>query len=159
MSSDSSVMKSLVCFLLVAFGALALSWAESGALSAKIQVVEDVGDFLSANPEAVLAKLTPLRTPRAILYTLGSRVPKDRLVANARDSTSWATPQNVQLVLNYPTNGVGANVSYVSVLVNQTSNLGAAYVLSGGIGQRQVSLLVEAKNTYTFGYLAEIYGF
>lgn len=41
----------------------------------------------------------------------------------------------------------------------QSSNLGKSYVVSGGIGQRQITVAVEAQETLYFKYKAEIYGY
>jgi len=41
----------------------------------------------------------------------------------------------------------------------QSSNLGNAYVVSGGIGQRRIAVVVEAKQTLYFHYQAAVYGY
>nr|QHO60785.1 MBF2 domain containing secreted protein [Sergentomyia schwetzi] len=131
---------------------------DSAGVSAKIQLVEKVEDFIRANPGVTLTKLDVLRTRSAIYYSLGQRVIGDRVVGVARESASWSTPQNVQLVLNYPANGgYGDIVSYVSILVDQSSNLGSGFIINGGIGQRHITILIEAQNTFYFNYIAEIY--
>lgn len=47
---------------------------------------------------------------------------------------------------------------YFSLLI-QSTNIGRAYVVSGGIGQRRVSLVIEAQSTLYFSYRASIFGY
>lgn len=82
----------------------------------------------------------------------------DRLVAHGAQKQSWPQPHNVATTLSYPSNGVGAQVTYVAIQVNQSTNLGQAYILTGGIHQRSISIVVEAYNTIYMNYVAAIYG-
>lgn len=41
----------------------------------------------------------------------------------------------------------------------QSTNLGQGYVTSGGIGQRQITIVIEAKSTMYFKYNAQIFGY
>ena len=93
-----------------------------------------------------------------LIYRLGSRIVGDQLVASDSGYNSWATPQNAHLNLYYPTSGVGAVISYLEITVSQSSTIGRAILLSGGIGQRSINVVVEANNTYWLGYSAVIYG-
>lgn len=104
------------------------------------------------------------------------------MVATASQSQQWSSPQNVQLRLSYPKTGVGATVSHVLIYVEQvilkknhigvecsrsvilhfflqSSGLGRAYVTSGGIGYRQITIVVEANNTTYFRHNSQIYGY
>jgi hypothetical protein len=84
----------------------------------------------------------------------------DRIVAAATKKQSWVKQQNVTVTLQYPTStNYGLTLSYLYVQVNQTSNLGRAYVISGGIGQRFVQLALESDYTYSMDYLAYFYGY
>lgn len=80
-------------------------------------------------------------------------------MATSQDGASWATLQDVTLNLRYPQAGTGAVVSYVQVVVNQSSNQGRGYVVSGGVGQRYIQLVIEAYSTSYFQYNAQIYGY
>lgn len=40
----------------------------------------------------------------------------------------------------------------------QSTNVGRAYVVSGGVGQRSIVIFVEASNTLYFRYVGQIYG-
>lgn len=62
------------------------------------------------------------------------------------------------LRLNYPAAGTGAVITYLEIVVDQTSDKGRAYVTSGGIGQRSIGVIVEALSTVQFTYVATIYG-
>uniref|UniRef100_A0A1L8DFS8 Putative transcription activator mbf2 n=1 Tax=Nyssomyia neivai TaxID=330878 RepID=A0A1L8DFS8_9DIPT len=128
---------------------------EADVISAKTRLIDNLADFERTNSQIQL-KATKAGE---IQYTLGRRVAGDRLVGITRNSSSWTSPQNVQLSLNYPANGgTGAVVTYVSIVVSQTSNQGRGYIRAGGIGQRFISIIIDAYNTYNFSYSAEIYG-
>lgn len=86
-------------------------------------------------------------------------IPGDRLVGTGQAGQQWARPQNVRTNLFYPTNGIGAVLTYLEVLVNQSTNLGRAYVVSGGIGQRQIGVVIEAQSTLYFSYRASLFGY
>lgn len=79
-------------------------------------------------------------------------------MAHGGQNQSWAQPHNVATTLSYPPSGVGAQVTYVAIQVNQSTNLGQAYILKGGIHQRTISIVVEAYNTLYMNYVAAIYG-
>lgn len=81
------------------------------------------------------------------------------MAAQSGDSQLFGPPQDVQLVLTYPQSGVGAIISYVEITCDQSSNLGDAYVVDGGIGQRSITIVVEALHTTFFTYVAQIYGY
>lgn len=51
------------------------------------------------------------------------------------------------------------NAHYSNSVLFQSSNLGQAYIISGGIGQRQISVLIVAKQTVYFNYRAAVYGY
>lgn len=134
-----------------------------------IETVADIGAYRRAHPELTLVDV-PLQATKLvgqgdasgrqqIVYTLGSRTAGDRLVGLSSDNKSWSSPQDVKLNLQYPTAGSGAVVSYVEVVVNQSTAQGRGYVVSGGVGQRYVQLVIEAYSTVYFNYSAAIYGF
>ncbi|XP_055843932.1 uncharacterized protein LOC129910536 [Episyrphus balteatus] len=91
-------------------------------------------------------------------YTFGKRVKNDRLVSQNTDKSYWPSPQNVTLILQYPGSGQGAIVTFVEVIVNQSSNIGAGRIIAGGIGMRSIASIIEGNRTYWFNYSANIYG-
>ncbi|KXJ84397.1 hypothetical protein RP20_CCG009866 [Aedes albopictus] len=145
----------------LAFGvAIASVEEEPAQIEAKIEIVQDIAAFKAAHPELDVVPLEVARNNRQqIVYTLGNRLSGDRLVATSQDGASWATLQDVTLNLRYPQAGTGAVVSYVQVVVNQSSNQGRGYVVSGGVGQRYIQLVIEAYSTSYFQYNAQIYGY
>ncbi|EAT33840.1 AAEL013885-PA [Aedes aegypti] len=145
----------------VAFGvAIASTEEEPLQIDAKIEVVQDIAAFKAAHPELDVVPLEVARSTRQqIVYTLGNRLSGDRLVGTSQDGTSWSSLQDVTLNLRYPQAGSGAVVSYVQVVVNQSSNQGRGYVVSGGIGQRYIQLVIEVYSTSYFQYNAQIYGY
>lgn len=82
----------------------------------------------------------------------------DSLQATDSSNYAWGAPQDVKLSLKYPRSGTGATISYIQIDVEQSTNIGQAYVLDGGIGQKKVSLIVEGNQTLTFKYKADIFG-
>ena len=46
-------------------------------------------------------------------------MPGDRLVGTGSANQRWNRPQNVRATLNYPSNGMGAVVTYLEISVNQ----------------------------------------
>lgn len=79
----------------------------------------------------------------------------DQLVHRFANKLLWQQPQNVRLTLQW--SGL-QYLTFVEILVNQTSAVGQAYVLDGGIGYSNVSLAVEAFDTLKLDYDARIYG-
>lgn len=154
--------KMFIKALLVAFAVgLVLATDEKLAdTKAEILLVDDIEKYKEEHPGVVLVELDkPTQQPRVgIRYTLGNRIGGDGLVAQKSDYTSYAGPRDVQLVLTYPTSGSGAVVTYVQVDVNQSTNLGRGYVAAGGIGQRFIQVVIEARGTTYFQYNALIYG-
>ncbi|XP_055612447.1 uncharacterized protein LOC129758900 [Uranotaenia lowii] len=157
--------KALVTLILSFFALLAISEGATSPLNqadALIQVVDDINVFRAANPDI---KLIPLevgsQTKNArqqITYAIGNRQSGDRLVSVNQDSASWPTLQDVKLTLSYPVSGVGAVVTYVEIVVQQSSNIGRGYVVAGGIGQRFIQVIIEANATSYFSYSAQIFG-
>lgn len=45
------------------------------------------------------------------------------------------------------------------MIILQSTKLGHGYVVSGGAGQRQITVVVEAKETMFFRIKSEIYGY
>ncbi|XP_055298544.1 uncharacterized protein LOC129566529 [Sitodiplosis mosellana] len=149
--------------LVLAFGYCSAKAIDSNV---KVAVVHNLTTFLSENPDVKLLQplikeqLGDVALPKLqINYRLGNRISGDRLSATAGASNQWSTPQNVKLTLAYPRSGVGNVVTYVQVIVEQSTNLGRGYVTSGGIGQRQVTIIIEAQSTLYFKYNAEIFGY
>lgn len=81
------------------------------------------------------------------------------MVAQTSASQQWSTLQDVTTSVFYPKTGTGAIISYVQINVDQTSNSGRAYVVAGGIGQRAITVVVEAQRTLVFRHSTEIYGY
>lgn len=129
-----------------------------------IETVPDIDAFIRANPELTVVELPSTKAEVAqsrhqIVYTLGYHIANERLIGLSSDNKSWSTPQNVKLDLQYPTAGTGGVVSYVEVVVNQSTPSGSGYLVSGGVGQRYVRLVIEAYGTTYFNYVAAIYGY
>lgn len=139
---------------------------DASSVHVTVETIPDLEAFRKANPDLHIAPLTPRSeqlteggsTRQVITYTVGSHAAGERLVGMASNQQSWSTLQDVKLELQYPTAGVGAVVTYVEVVVNQSSSTGRGYIVSGGVGQRNIRLIIEAYNTLFFNYNAAIYG-
>ncbi|KAH8367828.1 hypothetical protein KR084_003291 [Drosophila pseudotakahashii] len=84
----------------------------------------------------------------------------DTLVFQTADTFEFPRNQDVSVQLRYPEKeeASGAALSYVELLCTQDDYDGTAYVVAGGIGQRYISIVLEAKNTKNFSYQALYYG-
>ncbi|XP_053678030.1 uncharacterized protein LOC128728431 [Anopheles nili] len=137
------------------------------AMLVSIETVSDIREYRKAHADLTIEPLAVRsvvnqaggNNRKQIVYTLGARFSGDQLVAISSGGKSWTSPQDIKLNLQYPTTGVGASVTYVEVIVDQSSELGQGYVVSGGVGQRFIQLVIEAYNTVYFNYSAAIYGF
>ncbi|CAD7088953.1 unnamed protein product [Hermetia illucens] len=124
-----------------------------------VQGVDNIDNFQKEHPELTLEELDVLSNVRGqMVYTLGNRAAGDRLVGKAARKQTWSTKQNVKIQLTYPSRGVGAMVTYVHIVVNQSTKLGRAYVVKGGLHQHQIGIVVEAYKTKFVDYHVEIYG-
>uniref|UniRef100_A0A1Q3FN42 Putative transcription activator mbf2 n=1 Tax=Culex tarsalis TaxID=7177 RepID=A0A1Q3FN42_CULTA len=154
-------MAKLIALILVTVVALITAEDQPAPIDARVEIVQDIATFKTANPgvELIPLDIAKSSTRQQIVYSVGNRVSGDRLVAADSNGQSWATLQDVALTLNYPRSGTGAVVTYVQVVVNQSSNQGRGYIAAGGIGQRRISLVIEAYRTNYFNYNAQIYGY
>lgn len=112
----------------------------------------------------------------------------DSLQGFAEKNFDYTTPQEIKVTVQYPGSGVGAVISYVQIDVEQvikrwlwlifiiscrldwfaendisnlfqSTNLGQAYITDGGVGQRKLTIVIEAKQTLYFKYKAYIWGY
>lgn len=66
---------------------------------------------------------------------------------------------NLRFRLFYPLNGLkGALINFVELKVQQSSNIGKAYVISGGVNKRNVAIILEANATTFLSYDVTLYG-
>ncbi|XP_052900763.1 uncharacterized protein LOC128307082 [Anopheles moucheti] len=166
MSPPSAMLVCLGVTLIQLFGgAIGAPSDVSSSVQVSIETIPDLAAFRKANPDLHIVPLASRSAPEAggstrqvITYTIGQHSSGERLVGMASNQQSWTTPQDVKLELQYPTAGVGAVVTYVEVVVNQSSSAGRGYIVSGGVGQRNVRLVIEAYDTFFFNYNAAIYG-
>lgn len=81
------------------------------------------------------------------------------VVANGSDKKRYSVPQNVTTTLTYPSSGGnGAYLTFIQVNCEQSSNIGQAYVTSGGVNQHFIQIVIEARVTNYFNYAAFFYG-
>ncbi|XP_017852297.1 uncharacterized protein LOC108606582 [Drosophila busckii] len=134
-------------------------WTKAGIL-----VANDTQVYMAQQPGF---KLEPLmRQDQAVArdssykvrYVLGGYVQGAKLVARSVEYFNHLSPQDISVQINYPESGIGSNVTYVEILCTQNNNEGGAYLVAGGIGERLVSVIIEAKHTQNFNYQAKYHG-
>lgn len=152
------------CYLVI-FAIIAINCvkAEDSNSKFELKVIKNITEFRNANPNLKIVELKSSKSvnPRLnqINYTLGSRYSGDRLVAADSSWAAYPSKQNLELRVWYPVNGAGAIVTFVQVVVSQDNGTtGRGYVVFGGIGQRNIQLLIEAWNTAYIDYRYSIYG-
>jgi len=126
-----------------------------------ILVVENIEEFKKQNSLIELSPLQQTNNYGAIRYQFGGRKLGDALIAYKDNyDGQWPTPRNVTLLINYYPEGefFFLEITYIEIHVFQSSNITRAYITDGGIGQRQISFVVEAGSTYVFQYAFGIYG-
>jgi hypothetical protein len=134
--------------------------SSSDSKKENVKFIDNIEDFKAANPGIELIEMARADDPSdpspTVLrrYYLGSRHPGDRLVWAPGARNTFSTNMNFQQTLNYR----GPRLTYVEVLVNQSSNSGRAWFHSGGIGQGSAQVIVQALNTRYFHYQAKFYG-
>lgn len=131
-------------------------------VSATMLMVDNIETYQNEHPDEFIEEIprSPIQPRVGIQYTVGNRVGADYLVAQKTDSANYGSPNDVVLTLTYPANGgQGAVVTYVLINVNQSNYNGRAFISAGGIGQRYIRIIVEAKATNYFQYQAYIYGY
>lgn len=85
-----------------------------------VQTIESVKRFQELHPELTIDEMDMMSNVKGqVVYTLGVRMRGDRLVGTATKNQSWPRPQNVSIQLTYPSQGVGAMVTYVYIVINQ----------------------------------------
>ncbi|XP_031628579.1 uncharacterized protein LOC116344251 [Contarinia nasturtii] len=138
------------------------------ALDSNVEVnfVQNLTDFLQQNPGIKLEPLEKIvksndpSTRIQIVHRIGNRIPGDRILAVDSAEKRYNQPQDVRLNLFYPQTGPGNMIiTYLEVQVDQSTNLSQAFVIKGGIGQREISIVVESKQTLYFNHKASIFGY
>lgn len=139
-----------------------ISAEDQSTSKVEVQVVKDINEFKKANPELQLIELnfsSKRISPRLsqTIYSLGSRVSGDRLVAADDGWAVYPNKQNLKLTIWYPASGNGALVTFVQVVVTQdTGTSGTGYIVDGGIGKRYIQVVIEAWNTAYIDYSYKI---
>ncbi|KAL7734692.1 hypothetical protein ACLKA6_010986 [Drosophila palustris] len=159
----------LLCCLVLIQGAAVPEQDESPAPIVHILNDVQMAKFLSENPDAIKlnreVKQIESRSARTdydlygLTWTLGSRQTGDATVYAIAEPIQWFDDYyNPLLTVQYPTSGSGKIVTYVSIFVQQSSPLGEAYVIEGGIGQRNIKFYVQGYFTHFWSWDIKIYG-
>ncbi|XP_016967064.1 uncharacterized protein LOC108035825 [Drosophila biarmipes] len=163
MSKYSLVLLSALLGCLVAGG----SAGAIGVDRNEVRVVRDIHIFAAQHPGLRIQPLEKQIVPGkaragslSVRYNLGSRISSDTLVFQTADTFEFPRAQDISVQLKYPEKDgdSGAALSYVELVCTQDDYDGTAYVVAGGIGQRFISIVLEAKNTKNFSYQALYYG-
>lgn len=90
-------------------------------------------------------------------YIGGRRVQGDSFKSDTSDKYDFAESRDFHLELKFPKQN-DFYITHVSCLVEQSSSLGRAYIVDGGIGYNFMTLVFEAKRTQYFYYIIYIFG-
>ncbi|XP_026463076.1 uncharacterized protein LOC113368160 isoform X2 [Ctenocephalides felis] len=123
--------------------------------SVEVEVFSSESEILKKYPQAKPADKTHIDDGKAT-YEFGERVQGDKLMVGATDVYNAPTRQDVALKFNFP-GKVPYSVTYASVEVLQDSEVGQAFIVSGGIGQSEIHLAVVADKIKQVQYTYEIY--
>uniref|UniRef100_A0A1A9ZTN0 Cadherin domain-containing protein n=1 Tax=Glossina pallidipes TaxID=7398 RepID=A0A1A9ZTN0_GLOPL len=111
---------------------------------------------LSVIPLQNQSKSSPLW---ALRYMLGIKAENDYLLAQLADASDYPAKKNVSVDLLYTEKGgTGDILTYIEIDTLQDTQDGNAHVVSGGIGQGSIHIVLEAKQTERFSYNARFYG-
>lgn len=90
-------------------------------------------------------------------YLGGQRVKDDGLVSESFDKFDFDDTRDFHLELKYPRQN-NFYITHISCLVEQSSSIGRAYVVDGGVGYNYMTLIFEAKRTRHFYYRIYLFG-
>ncbi|XP_067641397.1 uncharacterized protein [Eurosta solidaginis] len=152
-----------VCWVSLAlFAVLTVGFVDGGAIKENnVMVVKNMVEFKKSHPELCLLPLrkeTGKARSQSVRYTLGGRIAGDHLIAQAADINYYQVEKDATIQLTYPQSGTGSIVTYVEIVCEQASNDGNAYVTAGGIGQRSISIVLDASKTTFFSYNVQYFG-
>ncbi|KAM7350004.1 uncharacterized protein ACRADG_008702 [Cochliomyia hominivorax] len=127
-----------------------------------IELIHDIKEFIKQHPQLKLIRLNK-KAPdnhrsQSVKYTLGNRVSGDRMVGQYADTFFYPAKKDVSTQVTYPETGTGSVVTSVDINCLQDNVEGNAYVVAGGIGQRFISIVLEATQTERFSYNIHVYG-
>ncbi|XP_055390200.1 uncharacterized protein LOC129619133 [Condylostylus longicornis] len=94
-----------------------------------------------------------------IRYTLGHRFfHHDKLLAESSNNFHYNGLRNIILKFCYPKFGFGSILTSVVGVVDQLSDIGHAFIISGGIGHRNICVGLVANATTYLNYKVSFYG-
>lgn len=83
----------------------------------------------------------------------------DQLADQQEDSDDFPAARDVEATISYPTSSTGLTLTYINILVEQSSEDGKAYVTQGGINQKFADILVIANATTHYAHSGAFYGY
>lgn len=87
----------------------------------------------------------------------GKRVDGDSLYSESFDTYDFDGTKDFNLEVTYPKQNE-FYITHVSCLVEQSSSIGRAYTVDGGVGWNHMKLMFEAKRTGYFYYRVYVFG-
>lgn len=90
-------------------------------------------------------------------YIGGQRITGDSFKSETSDKYDFPDTRDFHLELKFPRQSE-FYITHVSCLVEQSSSIGRAYIVDGGIGYNYMTLIFEAKRTTYFYYRIYIFG-
>lgn len=170
-------------FSVALFGAISGAAIDNELTSnGEVVIIDDIESFMAQNPGVeLLGKLKRSEDDltNTLRYTYGKRVDGtismiyvipvnnfwfwvegDRLVYSPSRNWTSTDPIAVGTRLTYPPKGESPDVilSHVDISVEQSSTNGSSWIARGGIGQRNITVIIEGIRTTVFNYVARFYG-
>lgn len=89
-------------------------------------------------------------------YIAGSRVSGDDFMLDTAEKHEYNEPKDVAYHVTFPAQNF--RITHVSCLVEQSSKIGKAYIVDGGIGTNYMTIGFEARQTTYFHYIIYVFG-
>lgn len=128
----------------------------------EIRTVQNIGKYLREHPGTTTTALKFKGTGKKgeNLYTLGARQAGDQLLDWTIGEMESNPSKDVEMDLAYPKpNIVASKITHLRVLLHQESGKpGRAYIVSGGVGQRNFHVIIEALKPIHIKYDISLYG-
>lgn len=90
-------------------------------------------------------------------YIGGKRVQGDSFKTDTANKYDFPETRDFHLELKFPKQN-DFYITHISCLVEQSSSIGRAYIVDGGIGLNFMNLVFEAKRTRYFYYIVYVFG-
>ncbi|XP_017034618.1 uncharacterized protein [Drosophila kikkawai] len=126
-----------------------------------ITPVTDDTRYTALNPDVKLQEMNKVKHSKGnVVFSSGERTPGDRLIVNHYDDESFASANDIEVMMSYPAGAsTGVTLTCIEVYVDMTAEDAGGYLTKGGIGQTNAEILLTSNLTRSFVYETFIYGY